>query len=79
MLWMLLGAGLAIGAMVGYTRWRALRREKPETLWKRLARLTSDMAVAQRLFTKERERFPALSEMAILRRVIRRLERDKKR
>jgi hypothetical protein len=54
---MLLGAVLAIAALVGYTRWRGQRRERtPKSLWKRVKRVTSNMDVARRLFRRERGR-----------------------
>ena len=79
MLWMILGAAIAIGGVYGYSRWRTTRKADPKPLWRRLLALTSDLGVAERLVSKERERTPGLSEVALLRRVIKRLERDKRR
>jgi hypothetical protein len=45
----------------------------------RLVRLVHDRAVADRLIESERRRHPDLSDVDLLRRVIRRLRRDRRR
>ncbi len=79
--WMLIGA---IGVLAGMWWWS--RRKKTSSGWltllrlrRELRRLTHDSDVADRLVAKERERNPGLSEVALLKKVIRRLARDRKR
>jgi hypothetical protein len=48
-------------------------------LRKRIHKMVSDPEVADRLIEGERERHPELGEVALLKKVIRRLERDKRR
>jgi predicted negative regulator of RcsB-dependent stress response len=80
MIWLSIGAVLAIGAMFWWTRWRAKRRRTAKaTLWKQLRTMVSDPAVVQRLMAAERARNPGASETAILRKVIKRLLRDRGR
>ncbi|HEY8427164.1 MAG TPA: hypothetical protein VIL20_02270 [Sandaracinaceae bacterium] len=79
--WMIVGAVGALAAM-----WWWSRRRKRSSGWltllrlrRELRRLTHDPDVAERLVAKERERNPELSEVALLRKVIRRLTRDRER
>lgn len=78
--WMLAGA-LAVVAFLFWWGRRAKRSKGSLVLKLRreLRRLTHDESVVQRLVAKERERHPELSEIALLKRVIRRLSRDRKR
>jgi hypothetical protein len=77
---MLIGA---IGVFAAMWWWG--RRKKTSSSWltllrlrRELRRLTHDSDVADRLLSKERERNPELSEVALLEKVIRRLARDRK-
>jgi predicted negative regulator of RcsB-dependent stress response len=80
MIWVLLGAVLAIGAMFAWARWREQRRRNAKTtLWKQLRTLVSDPAVVQRLVAAERARDPDASETKLLRKVIKKLLRDRGR
>ena len=79
--WMLIGAVGVLAAM-----WWWSRRKKTSSGWltllrlrRELRRLTHDSDVAERLVAKERERNPGLSEVALLKKVVRRLARDRKR
>ena len=76
-LWLILGAAMALGVMYWLAQ-RKKRKASPKSLWKRLVGLTHDASVAQRLVSKERERHPELSELALLRKVLRRLESDRR-
>lgn len=55
------------------------RKASPGGLRKKIHKMVSDPEVAERLIEGERERHPELGEVALLRKVIRRLERDKRR
>ncbi len=79
---MVIGGAVAVGLVI----WLASRggggRRKTTgtaTLRRRLHKLTHDAAVAERLVDAETKRHPDLPEREILRRVIRRLERDRGR
>lgn len=78
--WMVVGA---VGVLAFLWWWG--RRAKPSKgslvlrLRRELRRLTNDDSVVSRLVAKERERHPELSEAALLKRVVRRIARDKKR
>ena len=80
MMWLALGAALGI-ALAIYLAKRGAKQKKPSetSLMKRLVKLTHDPEVARRLIAGERSRHPELSDLALLRRVIRRLERDRRR
>lgn len=71
-----------LGAL-GLIAWFVLSRRKRgpnlASLRRRLHSLTHDSDVAERLVEAEMRRHPELGEAAILRRVIRRLERDRGR
>ena len=58
---------------------RAKRRASVPALWRSLRKLVHDPLVAQRLVDAERDRHPGMSEAAVLKKVIRRLERDRRR
>ncbi|MFK7985988.1 MAG: hypothetical protein AB8I08_08140 [Sandaracinaceae bacterium] len=75
---LLLGVLLYGAYAVGRRRLRA-RKKSPKRLFQKLLGLTHDAEVAERLVNKARERFPHLSESALLRRVIKQLERDRGR
>lgn len=79
MTWLLLGAALGIAAMIALPMLRKKRKANPASLMKRLVKLTHDPKVAKRLLDGERSRHPDLSEIQLLRRVIRRLQRDRRR
>ena len=70
---------LLYGAFVIARRRFRARKKSPAALFKRLLRLTHDAEVAERLVNKARERFPHLSEAALIKRVIKQLERDRGR
>jgi len=80
--WLLLGA--AIAAVIAWLVSRRggaapRRRAGPAALRRRLHKLTHDPEVADRLIHAESKRHPELDEADVLRRVIRRLERDRRR
>lgn len=75
---LLLGVLLYGAFAVARRRFRA-RKKSPKRLFKKLLGLTHDAEVAERLLNKARERFPQLSEAALIRRVIKQLERDRGR
>ncbi|MGE0787589.1 MAG: hypothetical protein AB7S26_18080 [Sandaracinaceae bacterium] len=77
MIWLIVGVVLGTLGFLYFSRRSA--QKKPETLMKRLIRLTHDSDVAQRLVDRERERSPHLSHAKLIARVIRRLERDRRR
>ncbi len=79
MIWMLAGA-LAVIAFLWWWGRRAKRSKGSVVLRLRreLRRLTNDESVVSRLIAKERERHPELSEVAILKRVLRKLSRDRR-
>jgi len=78
---------LALVALVALVVWllrsggSVRKRESASAarLRRTIARMTHDPDVAERLIARERERHPELSERALLRKVIRRLERDRRR
>lgn len=78
--WMLAGA---VGVLAFLWWWSRRAKSSKASLALRLRRelrrLTNDDSVVRRLIAKERERHPELSEVAILKRVVRRIARDKKR
>ncbi len=81
--WMLVGA---VAVLAGMWWWSRRRKRTSPSGWltlvrlrRQLRRLTHDSDVADRLLAKERERNPGLSEVALLKKVIRRLARDKGR
>lgn len=87
LLWIALGITLGLAAMWW---WKKAKRKLPP--WKKLGRkasvaalrrqvfkLVHDPSVAERLIASERERHPEMNERALLRKVIRRLERDRRR
>ncbi len=73
------GAALGIAAVWLWRRWAARRASSPASLMKRLVKLTHDPDVARRLVEGERSREPELSEVQLLKRVLRRLQRDRRR
>jgi hypothetical protein len=77
-IWMVIGALAAISVMA-YFAIRPRKKADATTLRKRLLRMVHDNAVVDRLLDKERSRFPGASEIAILRKVIKKLERDRKK
>lgn len=78
MIWMLVGAALALAAMFGWTRWRVRRRSLRAMLWRQLRTRTVDPALVRRRMEVERERDPDASALERLRRVVRRLMRDRR-
>jgi hypothetical protein len=54
-------------------------RASVASLRRTIAKMTHDPLVAERLIESERARHPELGERALLRKVIRRLERDRRR
>ena len=79
MMWILVGA-IAGGLLVWFlTRSRRRPRTSLSALRRELRKLTHDPAVAERLVEAERQRNPELDEASVLRRVIRRLGRDRHR
>ncbi len=81
MIWMALGALVAIVALVFWNRRRTLKggdSSQTSSLRRRLMRLTNDAAALERLISSEKKRHPRLSELALLRKVLRRLERDRR-
>lgn len=69
---------IALGLLVwAFTR-RKTRRPSAKQLWRRLRKLTHDPLVADRLVSSERKRHPEMDEAAVIRRVIQRLERDRR-
>lgn len=79
MLWLLLGVAIGIALVLALPYLRKKRKASPASLMKRLIKLTHDPAVAKRLLDGERTRNPGLSEVELLKRVIRRLKRDRGR
>lgn len=87
LLWIALGVVLAVAAMWYWPRakrrlptWKKLRRRAgAAVLRKKVFRLAPDPSAAERLIERERERHPELGEAALLRKVLRRLERDRRR
>ena len=74
---------LAAVLVLGLVAWLASRRgggRRPsaEALRRRLQGLTPDPKVAERLVEAEMKRHPEMSEAEVLRRVIRRLESDRR-
>lgn len=74
-------AALAFWLLRGSSRLGGKRGAKasPAGLRRRIHEMVSDPQVAERLIDGERERHPELGEIALLKKVIRRLERDKRR
>ncbi|HJL20240.1 MAG TPA: hypothetical protein RMH99_31525 [Sandaracinaceae bacterium LLY-WYZ-13_1] len=76
---------LVVVSLLGLAWWlfgSSSRRRRPKSaaaLRKTILRMTHDPGVAERLIERERERHPALGERALLAKVIRRLERDRRR
>ena len=86
LLWISLGVVLGIAAMFW---WRRTKRKLPSlgklgkkasvaALRRQVFKLVHDPSVAERLIDSERERHHELNERALLRKVIRRLERDRR-
>jgi len=75
-------ACLAVGAAVAWWWFgRGSKKKKKAsvpTLRRKLRKLVHDPHVAHRLVEAERDRHPELAEAALLRKVIRRLERDRR-
>jgi hypothetical protein len=74
---------LALIVITAVVIWRASqpkkkRRDVP-TLRRELERMTHDRDAAERLLEAERARSPGLSELALLQRVITRLEHERRR
>ncbi len=80
MIWMLIGAGSVLAVLYWYGKWKRSRRGGlVKRLRRELRRLVHDPAVAERLVNAERARDPESSEITILRKVMRRLRRDRHR
>ncbi len=74
-------ACLAVGAAVAwwwFGRGSKKKKASVPTLRRKLRKLVHDPHVAHRLVEAERDRHPELAEAALLRKVIRRLERDRR-
>lgn len=73
--------GVVLAGVVYFVAKRVLKQRRPSlgALKKQLQKLTHDSDVTARLVAAERKRNPHLSESAILKRVIRRLRRDRGR
>lgn len=79
LIWFFLGVTLAIGAMIWWSRRSKTKKLRTKaSLWKQLRRVASDPAVVRRLLAAERERNPDMSETQLLKKVLRRLTRDRK-
>lgn len=87
LLWITFGVALGLVAMWW---WRRTKRKLPSlgklgrkataaALRRQVLELVHDSSVAERLIESERERHPELGERALLKKVIRRLERDRRR
>lgn len=79
MIWMLIGALGAVALLYGWAHYK--KRAKgalAKKLRRRLRKLTGDDTVVSRLIERERARHPELSEIALLKKVLRRLARDRR-
>jgi len=74
---------IAAAVLIGFVAWLATRRggkrrPTPAFLRRRLQKLTHDPRVADRLVASELKRHPEMDEVTAIRRVIQRLERDRR-
>lgn len=77
---MLVGAAAVLAGLYWYGQWKSKRRGSLVLRLRReLRRLTHDHRVVERLVDAERARDPKASEESILRKVMRRLKRDRRR
>ena len=87
LLWIALGFTLALVAMWWWRKtkrkmpsWRSLgKKASAAALRRQVFKLVHDPSVAERLIASERERHPEMNEKALLKKVIRRLRRDRRR
>ena len=87
LLWIALGIALGLAAMWWWRKakrklpsWRSLgKKASAAALRRQVFKLVHDPSVAERLIASERERHPELNEKALLKKVIRRLQRDRRR
>ena len=72
----------ALGAILLLYAWTRYKKRAKSAVAKKLRRqlrkLTGDDSVVTRLIERERERHPELSEIALLKKVVRRLARDRR-
>ncbi len=81
MIWMLVGAVSVFAGLYWYDRWRKKAKARgtvAQRLRRELRRLTHDPRVVERLVSAERDRDPNASEESLLRKVLRRLKRDRR-
>lgn len=79
MIWMLVGALGALLLLYGWTRYKKRAKNAvAKKLRRQLRKLTGDDSVVNRLIARERERHPELSEIALLKKAVRRLARDRR-